>query len=119
MSQTLDPTTTTPNALTQFTWHPQPAAERFVRDRVAEFLARCPEAKRLSERMATDTGTRFPDWVDYIELPDDADTRRQLTAAGYVEAPQWSDDAPTTCWIQPHGVFPMVSLDPGLPADGI
>jgi hypothetical protein len=106
MSQTLDAT----GALTQFTWERQPAAERFVRDRVAEFLARCPEAKRLSERMAAETGTRFPDWVDYIELPDDPDVRQQLTAAGYVERPECSYDA-ATCWIQPHGVFPMISLD--------
>jgi len=119
MSQTLDPTTATdPTALTQFTWHPQPAAERFVRDRVAELLARCPDAKRLSERMATDTGTRFPDWVDYIELPDDADVRRQLAAAGYVERADCAHEG-ATCWIQPHGVFPMVSLDPALGADDI
>src|SRR3954468_11433057 len=120
MSQTLDPTTpsATPNALPQFTWHPQPVAERFVRDRVAEFLARCPEAKRLSERMATDTGTRFPDWVDYIELPDDADARRQLADARYVERPEFAYDG-ATCWVQPHGVFPMVSLDAGLSADAI
>src|SRR3954453_2845525 len=113
MTQTQDP-----GVLSQFAWERQPEAERFVRDRVAEFLARCPEAKRVSARMAVETGTRFPDWVDYIELPDDADVRRQLAAAGYVERAEGAYEG-TTCWVQPQGVFPMVSLDAGLGADQI
>ncbi|HEY7116709.1 MAG TPA: hypothetical protein VH475_08990 [Tepidisphaeraceae bacterium] len=99
------------DALTQFTWECQPRAEQFVREVVASFLERSPVAKRLAERMKTETGTRFVDWVDYIELADTPEHRRQVQAAGYVQKPQWAYEG-ETCWVQPGGVFPLVSLTP-------
>ena len=57
-------------ALTQYTWERQPEAERLVRELTEEFLRKCPEAARLAERMKDETGTRFGDWVDYIEVWD-------------------------------------------------
>jgi hypothetical protein len=104
-------------ALTQFTWHRQPEAERLVRELVEEFLRTSPEAKTLAERMKAETGTRFVDWVDYIELPDRPEHRFRVVAAGYVEKSEWAREG-TSCWIQPSGVFPLLVLSRrDVPAD--
>jgi hypothetical protein len=75
-SQTADP-------LKSFQWQPQPAAERFVRGVVDEFLASVPAAADLARRMKEETGTRFFDWVDHIRLPETAENQQKLTEAGY------------------------------------
>jgi hypothetical protein len=96
-------------ALTQYTWERQPEAERLVRELVETFLSRTPEAARLAERMRTETGTRFVDWVDYIELPDRPEHRARIAAAGYLERTEWAYEH-ASCWVQPRGVFPILSL---------
>jgi hypothetical protein len=95
--------------LTQFTWQRQPEADRLVRELVETFLARTPEAATLADRMTRETGTRFVDWLDYIGLPDRPEHRTRLAAAGYVEKAGWAREG-TTCWVQPQGVFPLLSL---------
>lgn len=94
-------------ALTEFTWHRQPGAEKLVRELVGQFLNRCPEAKALSDRMTTETGTRFIDWVDDIEFPADSPVRERLASAGYMEKADWAREG-STCWVQPNGVFPII-----------
>ncbi|MDB5323089.1 MAG: hypothetical protein JWN40_4720 [Phycisphaerales bacterium] len=96
-------------ALTQFSWERQPEAERLVREMVEEFLKRTPEAKTLADRMRSETGTRFLDWIDYIELPDRPENRSRTAAAGYVEKPEWAYEN-ASCWVQLEGMFPIVSL---------
>jgi hypothetical protein len=61
--------------------------------------------------MTAETGTRFVDWVDYIELRPGSPVRERLASAGYVERQDWARDWPQSkinCWVQPNGVFPMI-----------
>src|SRR5258706_8738550 len=85
-------------ALTQFTWERQPAAERLVRELVDQFLQKCPKAKSLAERMRVETGTRFVDWLDHIALRHSEEFTRRLHAAGYVDAGDGK-------YVQPLGIF--------------
>jgi hypothetical protein len=96
----MDPTTAT-EALTQFTWQRQPEAERLVRELVQDFLAKCSQAKMLAERMRSETGTRFIDWIDQISLRHSEQFAKRLQAAGYVGVGGGKH-------VQPHGMFPPI-----------
>src|SRR6266704_2955767 len=93
-------------ALTQFIWERQPEAERLVRELVEEFLRRCPEAARLAERMKAETGTRFVDWVDSIEVSAKRDIESTILKAGFMERPDYAREG-EMCWSHPRGVFPL------------
>jgi len=97
-------------ALMEFTWERQPEAEKLVRELVSDFLQRCPEAKLLSERMTSETGTRFVDWVDYIVLPERMHSSERLSAAGYVDRHDLAGTSAYRCWMQPNGVFPLIAI---------
>ncbi len=103
----------TTNPLTQFTWSPQPEAQRLVSELVDMFLSRCPAAAALAARMKAETGTRFIDWVDNIIVPVQMGFADRLPSAGFVERPDYSADD-VRCWSQPHGVFPLVAISDGL-----
>src|SRR5689334_13065054 len=100
-------------ALTQFTWERQPEAERLVRDLVAKFLEKCPEAATLADRMRVETGTRFVDWVDSITLRwNGQQSRDQLETAGYTCMSQEEADpgGATAVFAHGGGVFPRIVL---------
>jgi hypothetical protein len=88
-------------ALTEFTWHRQPDAERLVRELVEEFLSKCPEATALAQRMKTETGTRFVDWIDHISVPRNEELSHRLASAGYISAGDGQH-------VQPLGMFPPI-----------
>jgi hypothetical protein len=103
MSTALDP-------LTKFDWKPQPLAQQLADELIGEFLARCPDAARLAVRMATQTGTRFVDWVDSIEAPADSAIRGRLAEAGFQRRDlPGADDA----WVNEGGIFPPIVLSGG------
>jgi hypothetical protein len=108
----MDRNATPADALTQFTWHRQPEAERLVRELVERFLAHCPEAARLAERMRVETGTRFVDWIDYVTVAQHLNLSERIAAAGYVAKPEGAGGH-TACFVHPGGVFPLilVSID--------
>jgi hypothetical protein len=95
---------TATSALTQFTWHPQPAAATFLAALVEGFQRESPPLGRLAVRMQKQTGTRLADWVDHFELPYSGDLAHQLEDLGYREAPagHWRIEA---------GMFPPVRLN--------
>ena len=102
------------NPLETFQWQPQPAAERFVRGIVDEFLARVPAAADMARRMKEQTGTRFFDWVDHIRLPDTPALRQSLSGAGY--APVLLDPALAgRAFGHSAGMFPPIVLDSSVP----
>lgn len=80
-------TTAAPSPFQQFKWEPQPAAQQLVNGLVGDFLARCPGAAKLRERMKSDTGTRFGDWIDSIEAPASAELRARLLEVGFSHRP--------------------------------
>jgi hypothetical protein len=109
-------------ALTQFTWERQPEAERLVRGLVGQFLGKCPVANSLAQRMHSETGTRFVDWVDYIGLPASNDLRQRLERAAFQKA---SIGDTSDVLVQPYGVFPRIVLknagtfDVGIKVDSV
>jgi hypothetical protein len=54
----------------QFDWGLYPDLERFVSSSVNSFLANHKFAKTLSEKMLSQTSTKFVDWIDHIILPE-------------------------------------------------
>lgn len=97
------------NPLQAFAWSPQPLAEEFIRGIVRDFLARCPAAAALSQRMKDESGTRFYDWIDTIFLPDSDEVRHKLHNVGYVcyrdRVGEHAD-----VFTQPGGMFARIAL---------
>src|SRR5437763_588365 len=84
-------------ALKQFSWERQPEAERLIRDVVKAFLDTCPEAAAIAERMKSETGTRFMDWIDYIQLADRSKFVPRLKSTGFILKPEWDGEG-AICW---------------------
>ena len=91
-----------------FHWDPQPRAQALLNELLNDFLSRCPRAAELSRRMKHDTGTRFFDWIDHIQVPRAADLRTKLTDVGFERRP--IPGAPD-CYIHPGAIFPQIVLD--------
>src|SRR5205807_3720712 len=70
------------DAAVQFDWPLANDAEAFLRQRTGAFLERNTAARQLAERMRTDTGTDFFEWIDHLVLP--ADAEKGLREAGFV-----------------------------------
>src|SRR5437016_2817671 len=71
------------DSLQSFQWSPQPQTAKFVKRIVDAFLAACPFAAKLADRMRDETGTRFGDWVSEIRLNRRDPRVADLNAAGY------------------------------------
>ena len=70
-----------------FHWSPQPAARALIDELLVGFLEHIPGAATLAQRMRNETGTRFVDWVDYVQVRRSADLRSKLKAAGFARKP--------------------------------
>jgi hypothetical protein len=72
-----------------FDWPLAFAAEEFLRQAIARFLARNRFAQTLAARMRLETGTDFFEWIDYLTLPEkDAAALQELGfEADKVETP--------------------------------
>ena len=93
--------------LAKFNWQPQPAAQRVLDHIINDFLAACPQAATLAARMKAETGTRFKDWVDFIELKRTPALEAQLREVGFTRHPQ--PGAPE-CYVHEGAMFPSVVL---------
>jgi hypothetical protein len=95
-----------------FKWEPQPKAAATVAGIVNDFLNRCSAGKQLSYRMLMETGTRFGDWIDHIQIPAAKPIRDKLLEVGYtpesLPAPKGSE-----CLVNELGVFPRIVLVEG------
>ncbi len=108
-----------PESLKQWQWKPQPEAAALVRDLVNDFLARCPGAALLAERMKSDTGTRFIDWIDTIQVPGSDELEARVLATGFAHIPTLTlrGDEPTDkragspkAFTHAGGIFPTIML---------
>jgi hypothetical protein len=52
-----------------FVWKPQPEPTHFLQEFCASFLASCPAAVSLADRMRDETGTRLWDFIDHVAMP--------------------------------------------------
>jgi hypothetical protein len=93
------------NALEQFHWTPQPAAEELVHDVLNRLVQRSPEAAKLRDRMRDETGTRLIDWLDSIHVPVKEDWTSRLEAVGFEK-----DSKDKAVYIHGGGVFPRIVL---------
>lgn len=94
-------------ALMEFTWERQPEAERLILELVDDLLAKNSIARLLATRMHEETGTRFRDWIERIDVPDTGEIRQRLLAAGYKRS---RGDFLSDHYIQPAGVFPGIDV---------
>ena len=97
----------------EFRWEPQPGAQKLVDELLETFFGRCPGGRRLSERMLRETGTRFKDWVDFVETRDDARLRERLAACGFTREPV---AGASERFVHKGGIFPVMLLSRSGPA---
>lgn len=95
------------NMLQEFQWKPQPLAQALINDLVAQFLAACPQAAKLAQRMKDETGTRFVDWIDHLQWPSDSGLEFRLLSVGFAHRPQPGAER---CFRNDGGIFPEVVL---------
>jgi hypothetical protein len=95
------------DVLTQFHWDPQPKAQALVNELVAQFLARCAEAAVFADRLKHETGTRFADWIDHIQVAYSGKMREQLLGVGFSHKPL--PGAPQA-YVHEGAIFPTVVL---------
>jgi hypothetical protein len=100
------------NPLQQFMWTPQPEAEKLVAGVVEGFLAKCPAAGGLRDRMRAETGTRFFDWVDSIFLPVKQGWKEKLMAVGFTPD-RGRFRAFDGVYSHANGIFPRIGLHEG------
>lgn len=93
--------------LPSFQWEPQAAAQMLVRRLTERFLAACPDANQLARRMYEHSGTRFIDWLDFIELPTDATLRQEVVTTGYRKVNEFGR---TEVYRHDGGIFPALLL---------
>jgi hypothetical protein len=100
MSATLDDT------LRQFNWTPQPDAAAIVGELVNGFLDANDTARMLATRMRDETGTRFVDWVDHVEVPAARADIARWKSAGFADE---TIDG-TACLVHHGGIFPALHI---------
>ncbi len=71
--------------LTKFHWKPCPEGQDLINEVISGFFQTCPRLSDLRSAMQTETGTRFFDWIDYLQLPVDKALAGRLQRAGFVE----------------------------------
>lgn len=106
---TLKQATNQPTSM--FAWQRWPAAEALVARMTESALASNSFAERLAQRMATETSTRFADWVDHFVLEDRPGLAIELLELGWTQ----SDEAyapDSAAFEHSGGLFPMLAVAP-------
>lgn len=91
-----------------YAWEPQPAAQAVVDGYLKRFLEACPFASHLARAMAERTGTRFKDWVDFLEVPGSEETR--IRGVGFVPSSEGAREDGARVFEHHGGLFPLVVL---------
>jgi hypothetical protein len=94
-----------------FDWPLTNEAERFLRQRIENFLERNTFACRLADRMSDDTGTDFFEWVDHLVLSPGEE--QALSAVGFVPDPGAETPNGEPVYGHPRATLPRVLLRPG------
>jgi hypothetical protein len=69
----------------EFDWKLFPETDRFLENRLEEFLTRNETARKLSDRMSSETSTRFFNWVDHLQLPKTQYDQSLLESIGFMK----------------------------------
>jgi hypothetical protein len=94
----------------QFSWEPQPEAQKLVNALVAEALSASPRTQALADRMRDQTATRFVDWLDFIAVPTSRGIAGELARVGFSAQPL---PGAAGCHVHHGGLFPAVLLEEG------
>ncbi len=95
-----------------FDWRRWPETEAFVDAWIARALEANPFASGLAARMASETSTRFKDWVDHLVVSDRPGLARALEGLGYARRPEmYATAAPV--FGHEGGMFPKIAVVPG------
>ncbi|MDE1804409.1 MAG: hypothetical protein KGH59_01335 [Candidatus Micrarchaeota archaeon] len=95
-----------------FDWELHPDLEKFVVGEVNSFLSKNAFAKQLSDRMLSETSTRFIDWVDHIIIPESRAGYDSLERIGLRE--EKSEGAPDGSRVFRHPrsyLFPILTCE--------
>ena len=102
---------TAPNDPKSFDWPLAYDAEKFLDQRIAEFLKTNSFARQLSDRMRDETGTDFFEWIDHLVLsPDDEPALRRV---GFVSDHTAETPNGETVLHHPRATLPRVMLRAG------
>jgi hypothetical protein len=94
-----------------FDWPLASEAEQLLRERMALFLERNTFARRLADRMRTETATDFFEWTDHLVLAPGEDTA--LREAGFVPDPLEETPEGELVYAHPRATLPRVLLRRG------
>lgn len=105
-------TESTTNAQPTFEWSRWPETEAFVDRLIAAALAGNRFAAQLAERMRTESGTVFNDWVDHLVVEESLAFIKQLKGLGYRRL---ADDYAVGIPVFAHagGIFPRIAVATG------
>lgn len=104
-------TTVTEAGSNAFSWTTHPAAAAWVRDELERFRAALPGLVDFERKLAEDTGTRLPDWLDHFALPRGRVSTDELARLGFVdEGPIPTLHGEASLWAHSAGMFPRVLL---------
>jgi hypothetical protein len=93
-----------------FKWPRCPEADQFIERALARFLERHAFARRLAERMAVETSTLFPVWVDHLRLPSKDVAAKDLERLGFWEDKRAKRPAGASVYFHPFADLPKVLI---------
>ncbi len=102
---------TEPRETPQFAWQRWPETEAFVDQLIAQALEHNAFAARLSERMQTETSTRFKDWVDHLVIEQQPGLASKLTTLGFTRT-NIVHGFNTPVFAHEGGMFPRLAILP-------
>jgi hypothetical protein len=94
-----------------FDWPLATEAEQLLRRHIAGFLAQNTFARELADRMATEAGTDFFEWLDHLILP--AANESELQSAGFVRDQKSDTPNGEIVLEHPRATLPRVLLRSG------
>ena len=89
-----------------FQWEPQPDAWAMLLRFVDEAVNSEPEIQRLATRMREETGTRFVDWIESIQVASVSEGE-SFEKVGFQRAAAGN----LIRWSNPHGIFPDIQFN--------
>jgi hypothetical protein len=99
-----------------FDWKRFPETEAFVDSKIVSALAGNAFASNLAARMASETSTRFADWVDHLVIGQAPGLNTTLSGLGYArQATPYALGSPV--FAHNGGMFPKVVVVPGAGPD--
>ncbi|MDE2125816.1 MAG: hypothetical protein KGJ62_04435 [Armatimonadetes bacterium] len=96
----------------RFDWPLCPQATDWVDEQLHGMIQRAPAIGLLADRILQRCGVRIVNLIDHLTLPETAESRDALTAAGFVERATVDGDS---FWLAPGGRVARVRLDAEVP----